>query len=67
MSFSPSATIMALVTPSISFRSSETPSSWRRASFSASMRARYSCARLWISAAVSSSKPSMAATSPEST
>jgi hypothetical protein len=55
---------MAVVTPGISRSSSLTPSALRFSSCSASIFSRYSRARVWISDAVSSSKPSMEEISP---
>src|SRR5258707_946644 len=67
MSFSPNLTSIFEVTPGTVFKASSTPSSLRLFSSSLSSCSRYSRARLCSSFAVSSSKPSMPASSLMST
>src|SRR6266436_6564535 len=67
ISFSPNFTSIFEVTPGTVFKASSTPSSFRLVSSSASCCSRYSRARLCNSFAVSSSKPSMPASSRTST
>ncbi len=67
MSFSPNLTSIFEVTPGTVFKASSTPSSLRLFSSSVSSCSRYSLARLCSSLAVSSSKPSMPASSLTST